>query len=131
MPVAAGSVGATSTSIVGRAFFFPALACDGEDATLDIGDPPGRGLVVGQRDPDRVADLDLACWAASSAILTWRAVELTVSTGPGMTARPTVGITRSRGPARLEHDRAEQQLAGHAQTVRGLQRAYRRGRRGA
>ena len=37
--------------------------------------------------------LTLACWEASSAILTWRAVEVIASTGPGMTVWPTVGVT--------------------------------------
>ena len=37
--------------------------------------------------------LTLACWAASSSTLTWRAVELIPSTGPGMTVAPTVGVT--------------------------------------
>ena len=37
--------------------------------------------------------LTLPCSEASSAILTWRAVEVIASTGPGMTVEPTVGVT--------------------------------------
>ena len=37
--------------------------------------------------------LTFACWDASSASLTCRAVELMASTGPGITVAPTVGVT--------------------------------------
>ena len=60
--------------------------------------------------------------------------QLADSTGPAITPEPTatVGITRRDADrARLEDDRAEQQLAGLRLAVRGLQPADRgRGRRG-
>ena len=88
LPVAAGSVGTASTWIVD-----PPCPEDATLLTYEI--RPGvvwlSGSVMLTASPTSTSP----CRAASSSIVTWRAVELTVSTGPAMTPEPmpTLAIT--------------------------------------
>src|SRR5262245_46836195 len=92
-PVAAGCNGVTSTSTVGE-LLLASLALAGVVATEPteltlpgVVELSGKVIVTGS--PTFTSD----CCAASSWIVTCRFVVVNVSTGPGCTAEPTVGVT--------------------------------------
>ena len=67
---------------------------DGDFATVPTDETtPGVVWLSGRSIVTRSPFLTLDCWAAASATVTWRTVEVIPSTGPGATFAPAIGWT--------------------------------------